>query len=363
MVTVAENIDCDNPSSLFKNGYAVLVKSIDNTEYYAYINTNGEIMGDGYVYLSAGNFDSNGIANVTFKDGTKGYINTSFEAVDSIRKNQIEIKAVYDSLQNKGIKYTSVNFENVYKNIYIANANIDGYFLDCIAKASGEILIDFDKQNEYNYDFIEHYRFIQNTKINGAMNIIDLRGNVLYSFPQNDVSAKQSRIETTESLGAIRYLYTDKTENAVMGFVDKNGQNDTKAIYTYDPTFIDFNNFAYVSYAQKEGGAFIDSKGQEVLKIDGISDARVYKHAIICRINEQDFVYTLDGKRISSVGFDRIYSVYDNYCIADANTIIDIYGNILYRADEIYNYYEYEIHDTGYFFVIKDEKVSLVKIA
>ena len=341
--TVWSGTDVDFVSTGFVNGYAIVAKD----DLYAYMDKTGKILSDGFVYTSADVFDDeSGLALVEFKDGTYAYINTDFEKVFGT-----------GDVDTDGTQYDDIVLGNFLNGYAVVKVRVGNDWFDSVIDQKGETVIPFDKDNRYQYINNGDGTFTR-CKDNDGICILDSKGRATVEFSECYAGPIGQ--------GFVTYVVEDDEGRLLMGLMDEKGKAITEPIYYYDPQAVICNELIYLEKADSDNeGVFINSKGEEKLKISGIVSAAVYDQVIVCEKEDGLFyTYDLNGKPLSSKGFEYVAG-FDGMCgvVSDSDgwSVIDAYGTVVKKGCGG-NSDLRRICGEGYVFTESGDTITLYKI-
>lgn len=351
---IAENLDIVDVSYIdFKNGYAIVTKYDEDDNYvYAYMDENGKILGDGFVYNHAYPFDEqSGLADVELLDGTSAIINKKFKIV--LKESDID---------TQGIKYIRMGFggfSNGYADVSLMG---EDEVYSGIINTKGKLVYGFEKGYIYsNGDGT--FTKSEDFSTDEGMEIIDPFGNTIYKFADDEY-------EMNLDNGFKFHIAKNQKGDTVMGLMDENYNKITEPIYVYDPQLWAYSDLVYVVKAEGSKGVFINCKGEEKLKIDGIKYAIVCESVII--VTKEDgyqYIYDRNGNQLSFRGYEFIQDgIQNDYAVVNTegekNILIDCKGNIIYEPNALEMFFGGNIINMrdGYYCVGQDGDVKILKV-
>ncbi|MBQ8533900.1 MAG: WG repeat-containing protein [Clostridia bacterium] len=352
---VAENLDigyvfCD----FTEDGYAIVEKDRDNPESLcAYMDTNGKILGKGFVYKDAYPFDEkSGLAYVVLSDETQAYIDKNFEVV--LKETDIN---------TKGIKYDEILLESFTEGYAVVHLKSEDKSYYGIINSKGKLTAKF---NEYyystNYDgTFSKTKYFDDINEGFVKEIVDERGNTITKLAPGE--------EYLYCGSGFRfYAFENENHDMVMGLLDEKFNKISDKVYYYQPYLYTTSDLVCVERYDTDEIVFINSKGEEKLKIDGITSASVSGKVISVLKDKYDYIYDMNGKQTSFRGYDSVYGDINNeYCIVtdnDYDMIVDVYGNIIYQGDSesLGPVVTEESRGSGCFFVNTKDGYDLIKV-
>ncbi len=328
---IAENLDIVSVCGQFAKGLFVVVNDED---FYAYMDETGKICGDGFVYLEANSFDEDsGLAAVMLKDGTKAYINTSFEVV--IKEKD---------LNTRGIKYERIAFDD-FEDGYAAVTLIteEGKEYGGIINTKGELTAGFVNKNYTNNGGGLFTKYAGDDESSLSCDIVDAFGKVIKHFENEWVISIN---------GFVTYTIRNANGNYEFGLMDENYNKITDAIYIDDEFSHTYSDVLFARRISDKKGVFINSKGEEMFEIKDVERASVFDSIVAISKQDYYYIYNRESKQISSQGYYEIGYVGENTCVVcydykqpdDGSDykyyelLVDFDGNIIYKPDESHDF-------------------------
>lgn len=306
---VQPTLDYDGTAYPFTNGYAVVYKEL-NPERYAYMDKNGNLLGNGFIYRKASTFNYDGLAVVEYDDGTYAFIDkTGNKVLDSFDGKKFTDENGTPSKFMGGLSLVS-------------KLSIDG-FVSAVINTNGEFVIPFDTDNNYDYGPFSDFVSVRKAPDDSDA-VVDTDGKVLF---ESDVN-----ICSDFSAGAAFY-----SSDQLYGIIDKSGNTVTDPIFSWYGGRPFTNGLAFVVFADPlKGAAIIDTSGNVICSLPNMKDAVIYDTDIVAKGNDSLFyLYDLSGKKLCDTGFSHIDGFSEGYsCFVQNNKkgLIDSKGNIILPA-------------------------------
>lgn len=301
----------------FSNGFAVVSNNKQSDQArYAFMDKNGKLLGDGFIYKYALSFGDDGLAVVEYEDGTYAFIDkTGKKVLDTFGGKKFN--------QENGIPDSFVN------GLSVVTVVKDSVNISAVINAKGEIVIPFDFKNKYYYN-----PFYDNVTVRTADGkpdaVVGENGKVLF------VSDKGLTGSYSDDVN----FYTETSgSDVICGIIDKSGKKVTDLLYNLEPKGGFVDGLAFAAYADKsKGNAFIDTKGNVKFSIPDITGATVYDTVIVAKGKDDlQYIYDRTGQKLCNRGFHRITSFSNGVgsIYEDGKWgLIDTGGNMILRPQD-----------------------------
>ncbi|MBQ8533307.1 MAG: hypothetical protein IJ462_00555 [Clostridia bacterium] len=256
------------------------------------------------------------------------------------------------------------SLEHIKDDLYVAEGAFNSFIYSVLINEKGKII--YKKSGGYihyigedRFEIIDYEQPTTRTE-----KIIDSKGKTIKTFDKDiEVLFSDNGFVTYRDA----YLPGENDGNRFVGLMDKDGNYITDKIYGENSQVSAYNDFIFVSNPDNIGGKFINAKNEEVLKIDGVVSATVYKSAIACTMQDQKtYIYSLDGKKLSQ-GFREIYYIFDDYAavnIGSKNDALVTFDGTKIKSEFSFSDYLFEYSDDGLFAMhLGNGRIKVFKVA